>query len=78
LGSHERGKKFVSSHRFSNSHLESNSQENLKHVAKLDSATIASRRFGYCSKLPCAGDHFGFLLLAAGHSINYFRHASEW
>src|SRR6185503_872401 len=27
LGSHERGKKFVSFHRFSNSHSESNSQE---------------------------------------------------
>src|SRR5687767_15985344 len=71
LGSHERGKKFVSSHRFSNSHSESNFTGELKHVAKLDSATTVSRRFGHRSKLSCAGDHFDFLLLAAGYSGDY-------
>jgi hypothetical protein len=63
-----RRKGFVSSHQFSKlRNSETSSQERLKHVAKLDSAATSRRRFGNCSKLFSAGNHFDFLLLAAGN-----------
>src|SRR3989441_472466 len=55
---------------------EFNSQEKLRHVSKLDSATTG-RWIGNRSKLSSAGDYFDFLLLAAGHPGDHFCDASQ-